>query len=149
MFKCLEGTPKLPGKTVLMIDVSGSMIGTTVSKKSDIDRLDAAMALAMLLREICDEVEIYKFETEVTAVPNRRGFALRDAIKQNAGGGTDIGKAVKHAYNIGYSRLIVITDEQSHTHVSNPRQGRNYMVNVGTYENGVGYGPWTHIDGWS
>jgi len=23
------------------------------------------------------------------------------------------------------------------------------MINIGTYKNGVGYGPWTHIDGWS
>jgi hypothetical protein len=23
------------------------------------------------------------------------------------------------------------------------------MINVATDKNGVGYGPWTHIDGWS
>jgi hypothetical protein len=23
------------------------------------------------------------------------------------------------------------------------------VINVGSYENGVGYGPWTHIDGFS
>ena len=26
---------------------------------------------------------------------------------------------------------------------------QRYMINVATDKNGVGYGPWTHIDGWS
>jgi hypothetical protein len=45
-------------------------------------------------------------------------------------------------------RLIVITDEQSHDTVPAPTM-RGYMINVSTMKNGVGYGPWTHIDGWS
>ncbi|MBB6146100.1 hypothetical protein HNQ77_004070 [Silvibacterium bohemicum] len=28
-------------------------------------------------------------------------------------------------------------------------RGRGYVINVASYRNGVGYGPWTHIDGWS
>jgi hypothetical protein len=46
-------------------------------------------------------------------------------------------------------RLIVITDEQSHDRVPSPKSGRGYVVNVARYRNGVGYGAWTHIDGWS
>jgi hypothetical protein len=46
-------------------------------------------------------------------------------------------------------RLIVITDEQSHDRVPVPKHGRGYVVNVASYRNGVGYGAWTHIDGWS
>ena len=49
MFKCLSGHVKLPGKTVLLVDVSGSM-DAAVSRKSDLQRVDAAVALAMLLR---------------------------------------------------------------------------------------------------
>ncbi len=48
----------------------------------------------------------------------------------------------------GYDRLIVITDEQSHDSVPAPR-GKGYVINVASNQNGVGYGPWTHIDGWS
>jgi hypothetical protein len=47
-----------------------------------------------------------------------------------------------------YDRLIVITDEQSHDQVPAPR-GKGYIVNVASARNGVGYGEWTHIDGWS
>ena len=48
----------------------------------------------------------------------------------------------------GYDRLIVITDEQAHDTVPAP-QGKGYVINVASYKNGVGYGKWTHIDGWS
>ena len=43
---------------------------------------------------------------------------------------------------------IVITDEQAHDSVSAPN-GKGYLVNVASFKNGVGYGKWTHIDGWS
>ena len=42
----------------------------------------------------------------------------------------------------------MITDEQSQDAVGEPR-GKGYMVNVASNRNGVGYGKWTHIDGWS
>ena len=42
----------------------------------------------------------------------------------------------------------MITDEQSHDHVGNPR-GKGYMINVTSNRKGVGYGEWTRIDGWS
>ena len=48
----------------------------------------------------------------------------------------------------GYDRLIVITDEQAHDRVPSPR-GKGYVINVASYKNGVGYGRWMHIDGWS
>lgn len=147
MFKCLKEQPKLKGKTVLLIDVSGSMSGS-VSAKSDITRLDAASGVAMLLREICDEAVVYKFDDEVELVPSRRGFALRDAIG-GPRGGTMTGKAITKANKEGYDRLIVITDEQSHESIPAPLTDKAYVVNVASYQHGIGYGKYTHIDGWS
>jgi len=46
-----------------------------------------------------------------------------------------------------YDRTLIITDEQSHDRVPAPN-GRGYVVNVASARNGVGYGAWTHIDGW-
>lgn len=48
----------------------------------------------------------------------------------------------------GYDRLIAITDEQSGDSVPDPT-GRGYVINVASCTNGVGYGKWMHIDGWS
>ena len=81
-------------------------------------------------------------------MPARRGFALRDAIAvSQAHSGTYLGKALGELSE-SYERLIVITDEQAHDAVPRPK-GKGYMINVASYKNGVGYGKWTHIDGWS
>ena len=83
-------------------------------------------------------------------VPARRGFALRDAIgASQPHNGTYLGNAVEWLNKSErYDRLIVITDEQAHDNVPRPK-GKGYVINVASYKNGVGYGKWTHIDGWS
>ena len=45
-------------------------------------------------------------------------------------------------------RLIVFTDEQSHDAVPAPK-GRGTLVNVASYQHGVGHGAWTRVDGFS
>jgi len=149
MLKCLSSMEKLPGKTVLVIDVSGSM-DSKVSGKSEISRMDAACGVAMLAREICDSVEVYSFSHEGKHVPARHGFALRDAIVQSQPhGSTNLMAALQlvHARE-KYDRIIVITDEQAHDGIVDPK-GKGYVINVASYQNGLGYGKWNHIDGWS
>jgi 60 kDa SS-A/Ro ribonucleoprotein len=149
MLKCVAGQPKFAGKTVLLVDVSGSMIAP-FSRRSEMLRTDAAYGLAVLLREIGERVAVYSFSDYLVEVPARRGFALRDAIDASQRhNGTYLGKAVEQLNEKErYDRLIVITDEQAHDMVPNPK-GKGYVINVASYKNGVGYAKWTHIDGWS
>jgi len=152
MYRALEGrTARLAGHTVLLVDVSGSM-ASPISHRSEMQRADAAYGLAILLREIAEKVTIYTFSDNAKRVPARRGMALRDALDRNQPhGGTFLGaslKQVESEVREGYDRLIVITDEQSHDQVPGPR-AKGYAINVASARNGVGYGPWTHIDGWS
>ncbi len=149
MLRCLEGQEKLPGKTALVVDNSGSMHGTKVSARSDMDRSDAACALAILLREVCEEIVVIGFGTQAATLPPRRGFALADVIKRGPGGGTNTQNALTLAIGHGYDRIIVITDEQSAQAISPPIAPLAYFINVASAKNGIGYGPWTHIDGWS
>lgn len=150
MLRSLASHEKLPGKTVLLIDVSGSMFGTKVSAKSDLDRFDAAAALAILAREICEEVEIYSFSNVVAQVAPRRGFALIEAISGSQHhSGTNTGAAVRSINaNTKYDRLVMFTDEQSHDVVPNPK-GKGYIINVASYENGINSGAWTTVTGMS
>ena len=147
MFRSLQERPKFKGKTVVLVDVSGSMAGK-VSGKSDISRLDAAAGVAIVVRELCDDAHVFIFSTQVRQVPARRGFALRDAIGW-AAGGTHLGAAVKAMNGYGYDQLLVFTDEQSMDPVGAPVGKQAYMINVAANRNGVGYGKWNHIDGWS
>ncbi len=147
MLRSLEGNAKLRGKTVLLVDVSGSM-DAPLSSRSEMRRNDAAYGLAVLLREIAEKVSIYSFSDNLVRVANRSGFALRDALNASQPhSGTYLGKAIGEI-DEKYDRLIVLTDEQSHDAVPNPK-ALGYMINVASYQNGVGYGRWTHIDGWS
>jgi hypothetical protein len=119
-----------------------------LSAQSEMTRLDAACGLAVLAREVCEKVEIFTFSDEVKKIPPRRGFALRDAIvASQPHGGTWLGKAVK-AINRAKARLVVFTDEQSHDAVPAPR-GRGYMINVASYQNGVGHDDWQRVNGFS
>jgi hypothetical protein len=147
MFRSLEGTERLAGHTVLLIDVSGSMVAP-MSRRSQMLRTDAAYGLAVLLREIAEKVSVYTFSNSAKRIPPRRGFALRDAMEASQQHqGTYLGAALD-AVEERYDRIIVITDEQSHDRVSAPR-AKGYMINVASARNGVGYGPWVHIDGFS
>ncbi len=159
MLKCVAGAEKLPGKTIVLVDVSGSMTAP-LSRRSEMQRTDAAYGLAVLLREIGEKVAVYSFSDELVEVPARRGFALRDAIDSSLRhNSTQLGKAVEILNRTEkYDRLIVITDEQAHDTVPGPVSGKwsdgrprpsGYMINVASYKNGVGYSKWTHIDGWS
>ncbi len=165
MLKCVSAQEKLAGKTVVLVDVSGSMTAP-LSRRSEMLRSDAAYGLAVLLREIGERVVVYSFSDHLAEVPARRGFALRDAIDASQRhNGTYLGKAVEQLnQSERHDRLIVITDEQAHDTVPNPGSWSDgqpalsstkgprpsgYVINVASYKNGVGYGKWTHIDGWS
>jgi hypothetical protein len=149
MLKCVAQQERLPGRTVVLVDVSGSMTAP-LSRPSEMQRTDAAYGLAVLLREIGEKAAVYSFSDDLVEVPARRGFALRDAIDASQRhNSTQLGKAVGQLNKKEpYDRLIVITDEQAHDTVPAP-QSKGYLINVASYKNGVGYGKWTHIDGWS
>ena len=149
MFRAAAELPKLPGRTALVVDHSGSMTGAPVSRRSELDRFDAARALAMLAREQCEDVVIIVFGSSAKLVSGElRGFALARALARGPGGGTNTEKAKGLADREGYDRIIIITDEQSHQAISAPGgRGRGYVVNVAPYEHGIGYGAWTHVDG--
>jgi 60 kDa SS-A/Ro ribonucleoprotein len=158
MLKCVAGQEKLAGKTVVLVDVSGSMTAP-LSRRSEMQRTDAAYGLAVLLREIGEKVSVFSFSDDLVEVPARRGFALRDAIDASQRhNSTQLGKAVESLNRKeSYDRLVVISDEQAHDSVPGPRQwsdgrarpSKGYVINVASCKNGVGYGKWTHIDGWS
>jgi hypothetical protein len=170
MLLTLSQSPKLPGRTVVVVDVSGSMYGQMVSRRSDMDRATAASALGAILREVCEDVAVYAtagndytrvHQTE--RVPARRGMALVDAIhgqcKPLGGGGiflTPVCRFLREQEG-EVDRMVVVTDEQdcaisaddSPNH-ADPIGRHNYLLNVASYRNGIGYrGKWTHIDGWS
>lgn len=165
MFRSLEGLPKMAGKTALVIDTSPSMWMAKVSTGSELTRFDAAAALAMLCREMCEQVSVYAFNEQAYDVPARRGFALRDALLATKGNASCGGLAVEKANADGYDRIIVLTDGQWHRLTADrrnvewerpaldvipkPLTEHAYLLNVASVRNSVGSGAWTSLEGWS
>lgn len=150
LIEAVRGLPKLEGKTAVVVDVSASM-DATLSNKSGMTREDAACGLAMIVAGTCDEYDVFAFGTDTKFVSNnRQGMALRDAIKSTyVGHATDVDRALNTVANHGsYDRVIVITDEQSRSTPSySPNKG--YIINVASYQNGIGFGKWVTINGFS
>lgn len=171
MFRSLAKAPKLPGRTVLIVDTSGSMC-SGISAKSDLNRMDAAAALAMLAREICEEVAIYAtagkdYERKhaTMRIPAHRGFALSNFIT---------GQEVRHKIGQGgifmvqvmewvakeeagnkVDRVLVFTDENDCDHGRDPATakvlapGKSYVMNIAAHQNGINSGRYEVISGFS
>lgn len=160
MLSALRAREKLPGKTVIVVDVSGSM-WSKLSKQSTRSRKDAAFTMAMMTCEVCEEVKLYvtgNYTVGVNGTPH--GFAVFDAMKNagRAAGGNGIFlvKTMDALHNAegNADRVIVITDEQD-VAGGRPEQAdafgrRNYIMNVASYEHGIAYtDKWVHVHGFS
>jgi 60 kDa SS-A/Ro ribonucleoprotein len=171
LIQSAQQLPKLPGKTILIVDVSGSMYGAgNISKHSDMSRVEAAGALAAIARESCENVSIYATAGndgsrihKTALVPPRHGMALVEKFRKQGfagelgGGGIFLKQVLDYVYEKEKyaDRVIVFTDEQDCDHKCNPSTANafgkhNYIINISNEKNGIGYKPnWTHIDGFS
>ena len=134
MLKSIQSKEKLPGRSVLIIDTSGSM-GAGISYKSDMTRIQAAGAMAAIAKEMCEDVVIYatagsdgnrKHATvlisDETVGRSLRGMELVDYLGSReltgkiGGGGiffTQVMQFVAEAERGSpVDRVIVFTDEQ-------------------------------------
>jgi 60 kDa SS-A/Ro ribonucleoprotein len=165
-FRSFEQAEKLPGKTILIVDVSGSMT-SSISSKSTNTRLDVAYALAVLATELCEDVRIYAtagndfnriHNTDI--VPAYRGFGLVGALetkqRQLGGGGIFTRQCLEYIKERehGADRIIVFSDSQDCDRVKKvpvPFGSTNYIVDVSAHKRGINYaGVWTaEIAGWS
>lgn len=145
--EAIAESPILTGRTAILVDVSASM-HDRLSVRSDLSRMDAAATLACMIH---GEIRMFTFSGDVVEVPPRRGMAGVDVVLDSQPHRmTHLGLAVRKMNGLGdVDRLIVLTDEQSQDKVPDPLLANSYMINVGSYKNGVGYGKWTHIDGFS
>ncbi len=144
--------PKLMGRTIVLVDVSGSM-SAPISAKSKMTCMDAACGMAILLRECTPDLQMYTFSEKIVPVPPRQGMALRDALtKSQYPSATYLGAALNYIIQSGISfeRIIVITDEQCQDSIPHMPMKHNYILNVCSNENGVGNkNQWVTITGFS
>lgn len=152
MLKSCEGMPRLCGRTLLLIDASGSM-DASLSARGTTTRLDAAVGVGIVVREVCEDATVVMYGTNSKQVPPYHGMALGDYIRNTynrteAGYGTQTGRALRKHKSSEYDRVLVITDEQSWDAL--PLGGeKNYIINVGSDRPSIAYGKYISITGWS
>lgn len=144
----------LPGKTIIVVDVSPSM-DWPLAGRSQMSRMDAAGALAVLLREVCRDVDIYTFSGGVTRIQAWRGLPLVEGIvNSQERNGTYLRRALEaiRAYerNAEADRVLVLTDEQSHDGIASAWAPRSYVFNLATYEPALKVDSgWRRVNGFS
>ena len=142
----------MEGKTAVLVDVSSSM-DARLSQKSDLSRVDAAATLGAVFPG--QENRVFSFSNSLVEIQGAKGVEGVEAIKRSQyHGGTALIQAVDTVLRHDkFDRIVVVTDEQANNdyrRIENLGEGlQRYIINVGMDQNGIAYGSWTHIHGFS
>ena len=163
MLSAYENLPKLPGRTLFIVDVSGSM-GCLTSNGSVFSRLDQACAMAMLASCQCE-----KFELVTTAGDDERKIHSSEWIQYPKKGFGIAQQTLDTRSRVGYGgiftrqclewcrrkfsdkefdRIIIFSDSQDcdwpDKRIPKPFGKHNYICDVSAHTKGVNYkGVWT------
>ncbi|MDD4804895.1 MAG: TROVE domain-containing protein [Candidatus Pacebacteria bacterium] len=113
-----ESVPKIPGKSLVLVDVSGSMSWQPVSKHSKITPAEIAGMFGAISSKICDDADVIVFASDFGKVrfEESQGILKRMELisRADVGGGTDAFKPMDHARNIKtkYDRIFLFSDMQ-------------------------------------
>lgn len=170
MVNSYKNLPKLPGRTLFIVDISGSM-RSYISGKSEFDRMQVAEAMAMLAANQCEKCEIVAtagndwsrvHASKQIAYPEK-GFGLMNQIDdlyhELGGGGIFTRQCLEWCekqpwFGKGFDRVIVFSDSQDcdiNNRTPKPFGKYNYICDVSAHTKGINYkGVWTaEISGWS
>lgn len=170
MIASWSNLPKVPGRTLFILDASGSMKYARISKKSELTRFDAAKAMAMLAANQCEDFELVvtagndyakEHKSEVIKYPSK-GFNLLKQIDEAngrvGGGGIFTRQCLewsREQFTGEFDRIIVFSDSQDCDYpakrVPKPFGKHNYICDVSSERHGVNYrGVWdAEISGFS
>lgn len=107
--------PVLPGRTLVLVDMSGSM-DANLSARSSVSRRDAAAVFAVsLAKRNPAGTDLVQFGTRAERVMFSVGdSALKVASTKFRGMGGTHTRAAAQQFYAGHDRVIILTDEQSH-----------------------------------
>ena len=163
MIEAYKNLPKLPGKTLFIVDVSGSM-GSLTSGNSTFNRMDQACAMAILAANQCEDYELVatagddynRVQASEWIEYPKRGFALAPQImetrKRIGGGGIFTRQCLEWCKSKfsdkKFDRIIIFSDSQDCDYpdkrLPKPFGTYNYICDVSAHTKGVNYkGVWT------
>lgn len=129
----MANVPQLPGKTLVLIDTSGSMTSGAISARSQVTPAQAAAVLGIVLGKRLD-ADVWQWASTRQQFWLTKGASALNEIarfldgQNRCGGGTDLAQALA-AYS-GHDRVFVFSDMQT---MSN-RPGWGYNPTLATYD---------------
>lgn len=146
----LVNVPELPGRTLVLVDRSGSMFGP-MSGRSELTSADAAAIFgAAVAHRNFGRVDLVEFGTSSNRIEVKAGESLLRVVDRFGNlGGTQTLDAVRRWY-AGHDRVLIVTDEQAWAGYGDPGSAIPAKVPLYTW-NLVGYraghgasGPYRH-----
>lgn len=108
----LGNVPALPGRTLVLVDRSGSM-WSSLSDRSKLNRADAAAVFGAALALRAEDADLVQFGSTSQVVPYSRGESVLKVLERFGNlGGTYTAQAVREHYR-GHDRVLIVTDEQA------------------------------------
>jgi hypothetical protein len=108
----LANVPELTGRTLVLVDRSGSMF-SSVSARAQLTRADVAAVFGAGLAVRAEVADLVQFGTGSDPVRFRRGESVLRVLDRFGNlGGTNTADAVRRHYH-GHDRVVIVTDEQA------------------------------------
>jgi hypothetical protein len=108
----LANVPSLPGRTLVLVDRSGSMFGR-LSERTQLNRADSAAVFGTAVAMRATNADLVEFGTHSRRLQLRRRESVLRALGRFTNlGGTDTTSAVRAHYH-GHDRVVIVTDEQA------------------------------------
>ncbi|MER7043287.1 TROVE domain-containing protein [Streptomyces jumonjinensis] len=108
----LANVPALPGRTLILVDRSGSM-WSPLSDRSALNKADAAAVFGIAVAMRAQEADLVQFGSSSARVRVRRGDSVLKVLGRfDSLGGTHTAEAVGERYR-DHDRVLIITDEQA------------------------------------
>lgn len=141
----LANVPRLNGRTLVLVDRSGSMFGR-VSMASQLTNADAAAVFGSALALRCERADLVEFGTGSATVKFRAGDSVLSVVKRFGNlGGTNTASAVRRHFREGvHARVVLVTDEQAWWRSGDPLDAVPAHVPVYTWNLAgyrLGHGP--------
>ena len=134
----MDNVPWFPGKTLIMVDRSGSMSTNVSGSRSYLNCSQAASYIASIFATRCEDYDVYAYDDSITQVPMlRHGATLGGTVNPafSPRGGTRTWACTAKAYR-GHDRVLIITDEQSSDRDGHPSLAMTPVItwNIAGYQ---------------
>lgn len=146
----VENVPQLPGSTLVLIDVSSSMQGCTVSRKSVVRCADIACVFGVMTPRIVEKLPtVVAFGTDYRQIQiadsDRMLETANKIMNLSIGMGTNLAGPLQEVTRKGivYDRIIILSDMQCHRYGAEALEQYRRQVNPNAYIYSVdlyGYG---------